>query len=526
MKGESGSGLSSPSERTPLLTGGSNLQHSMQPKRASFYKSKSFAGVRQSLRNQQQHVACKAGTLHSYWYSLVNARSRKTHAVIFRIAITSLILLDVMAYILQSDENIDRTYKTYFQVLEGTSSLIFLFEYVVRVATVPSRSRFARTRPVEARLAWICSWESVIDLVALSPWFIEQIAGRFASLSQHSAKGNAWQNLPNFQWLRVLRLFRMFRNSRIIEAFEVLARVVYFNYEILTSALIICGVLILLTSMTLYHLAPHENLEEDYSSILATMYLSVMMLTGQGQPEGELPWYTKLVCCITAIFAVAQFAIPASMLTWGFEQEAALRIKKAAERRGKKAAQILRGDVDFESTITSSSSDDDRLVEWKEYEHEVTGSPDNSENEAADTSVLTLQDQARMLKIFSTFDKDESGKISCAELSAHNLSRLHTQLDADGDGFTTGEEFTQWLCDVKRTQRKQVFEAVLQDLEERAVRQRATYSTPADMGNALMAFANQFRDMEKELSTIREQLRLKDLEIEHLRNQMPSHRLS
>ena len=66
------------------------------------------------------------------------------------------------------------------------------------------------------------------------------------------------------------------------------------------------------------------------------------MLTGQGEPEGALPWYTKLVVAITAVFSVAVFAIPASMLTWGFEAEAARLMAKSRERRLRKESDSQR----------------------------------------------------------------------------------------------------------------------------------------------------------------------------------------
>ena len=44
-------------------------------------------------------------------------------------------------------------------------------------------------------------------------------------------------------------------------------------------------------------------------------------------------WYTQSVVGITACFSIAFFAIPASMLTWGFEAEAERLFNKAVERR-------------------------------------------------------------------------------------------------------------------------------------------------------------------------------------------------
>ena len=63
------------------------------------------------------------------------------------------------------------------------------------------------------------------------------------------------------------------------------------------------------------------------------MYLSILMLTGQGEPDGELTTLLKSLCAFTAIFSVAMVAIPASMLTFGFEIEAQRLVLKRRERR-------------------------------------------------------------------------------------------------------------------------------------------------------------------------------------------------
>ena len=48
----------------------------------------------------------------------------------------------------------------------------------------------------------------------------------------------------------------------------------------------------------------------EFESLLATMYLATLMLTGQGGPEGHLPWYTKGVVLLTGAFSIGLFAIP------------------------------------------------------------------------------------------------------------------------------------------------------------------------------------------------------------------------
>ena len=93
----------------------------------------------------------------------------------------------------------------------------------------------------------------------------------------------------------------------------------------------------------------------DFESISKTMVLSTLMLTGQGGPSGKLPWYTQLVVLLTGIFSVAMFAIPASMLTWGFEAEAERLGRRARDR----AMARRKGQVFISETSSSSSESSD-----------------------------------------------------------------------------------------------------------------------------------------------------------------------
>merc|ERR1719335_821196 len=122
----------------------------------------------------------------------------------------------------------------------------------------------------------------------------------------------------------------------------------------------------LVCSVILYYLRPAYDPFDDFKSILACSYLSILMLTGQGIPNGTMPWYTRIIVSVTALFAIAQFAIPASMFTWGFEQEAEHNIIKKFSREQKSAKKELAGDL--EAIVSSSSSDEsDRASEWDGY---------------------------------------------------------------------------------------------------------------------------------------------------------------
>eukprot|EP00927_Polykrikos_kofoidii_P002613 TRINITY_DN11041_c0_g2_i1.p1 TRINITY_DN11041_c0_g2~~TRINITY_DN11041_c0_g2_i1.p1 ORF type:complete len:522 (-),score=93.23 TRINITY_DN11041_c0_g2_i1:276-1841(-) len=435
----------------------------------------------------------------SFFISMLRPHSHRWHACIFRGVITALILLNMVAFIFESDANIERQHKAGFKTFEGVSSMTFLAEFVLRVWFSPARRRFKSIDPWEARFRCMCSFESLIDVLSFLPWIIEC---------------TLVVDLPNFSALRVLRLFRLLKSQPVVGSFDIVHRVLFFNAEILGLALTICAIMILVMATLLYYLRPADN--EDFSSILATMYLAVMMLTGQGQPDGELPWYTKLVVIMTSIFAVAQFAIPASMLTWGFEQEAQRRIVKRHEAAKKQAASILSGEM---APLSSSSSDEekDRQQEWRDYEKVVVGSDSESDTdkhkkgEASVTlSSLTLKEQTRAARIFAAIDADGNNVVSTKELAGasgvEQTAGLMARLDPDGDGKTVIEDFMLWLDQVKGQFSQNVFFVVLEELEARSRRSglpAAGTTLHGTLPQQLRDFAVQFEVLQEENESLR-----------------------
>ncbi|KAL7453417.1 hypothetical protein ACHAWC_005098 [Mediolabrus comicus] len=120
-----------------------------------------------------------------------------------------------------------------------------------------------------------------------------------------------------------------------------------------------------------------------FESIASTMVLSILMLTGQGGPSGKLPWYTQAIVLLTGIFSVAMFAIPASMLTWGFEAEAQ-RLGMKAKRRAlaKRKGQVYISDTSSSSSDSSSISClGDISTSDEEYMNIIGGEEDESDQD-------------------------------------------------------------------------------------------------------------------------------------------------
>jgi len=407
--------------------------------------------------------------------------------------------------------------------------VVFMLEYGLRVYFAPVRVRFKTAgSPWEARKKFIFSFDSVIDVLSFLPWLIEVVFR---------------VDLPNLSVLRVVRLFRLLKAAPVMGSFDVVARVLYYNAEILCVALLICAVMILTMATLLYYMRPEEH-NKEFSSILATIYIAVMMLTGQGGPEGDLPWYTKVVVIVTAIFAVAQFAIPASMLTWGFEQEAQRRIVKRAEENKKQAAKLLSGETD---RVSSSSSDEgrERWREWDEYEDVVVGSDSDSDggDEAAKPvktfEGLTLKEQSRAAKLFGLLDDDDDDRVATEDLVVTNDDQrsdvmLASLLDPDGDGITMIEDFMAWLAHIKSRFPSSVFSEILKALELRVKRpsskegltqsRQAVEQQPSFTGmlasQQLRAFADQYEALEKEVARLQARNQALEEELARVKSDM------
>ena len=361
-------------------------------------------------------------TKHSWLYVLLHSHSRHPHALLYQTFISNLIVADVLFFVASTDQRWKTAHPELFYYEEGLVSTVFLVEYLCRIYVAPEAHEYHHNTSNIWRARWdyMTTPAAIVDAMAAVPFFLELPTGL---------------SLPNLTWLRFFRLLRILKTKSYVQSMETVWRVIYYNREILTVALNMCCLLVLTTSVLMYYLRPRHNDNDnndngdDFSSLLSTMYLSAMMLTGQGQPQGELPWYTKGVVLLTGIFSVAMFAIPASMLTWGFEAEAERRAKRARqkyvaslqdENNNNDECDSSESEFSYGHYISSSSSGGDTTDE--EYLAIIAG---GAEEEGGDengdggdgSSGGTQQDEVvkQLIRTFQTSDVDASGALSMDE---------------------------------------------------------------------------------------------------------------
>jgi voltage-gated potassium channel len=351
---------------------------------------------------------------HSLVYTILNPHSKQWPALVFKRFISTVILIDLFLFIISTDEKLSQQYGALFHSSEGIASCIFLIEYIARLTIVTEKKKYRELGPLTGRLRYATTWGALIDLFATLPFFLEIASGL---------------DLPTLTYLRFFRLFRILKTEGYVRALDAVYRVVYFNREILWVAALLCMFLILVTAVLLYYLRPQNDEDaQAFQSVAATLYLSTLMLTGQGPPDGDLPWYTKLVVLLTSVFSVAMFAIPASMLTWGFEAEAA-RMAKATRQKSLRKAQRESGELPLSSSSSSSSDGDDDYSTDEEYLKIIAGE-DGEETTETETPFMK-----ELREAFLKADTDTDGTLTLQEFMRMQQA-AHSSMATTTGGLT------------------------------------------------------------------------------------------
>lgn len=227
---------------------------------------------------------------YSFVYVMIHPKFQMWQSQIFKKAITVVIVSDLIAFLLSTEESFYGEHAFWFRVMEGVTSTIFLIEYIARVTVCVENVKFGADGPIWGRLRWMSTYHAVIDLFATAPYFVQLATD--------------W-TLPKLSYLRIFRLLRILKTESYIRAFSACYRVVYFNREILSVAFLICFFLVIFCSIILYYLRPKNGVGDvDFDSIPSTLYLSLLILTGQDsfiQTSQELPVGGSRFSCRTQL---------------------------------------------------------------------------------------------------------------------------------------------------------------------------------------------------------------------------------
>lgn len=218
--------------------------------------------------------------------------------------ITTLIVLNIFAIILESYENLQKQYDIYFFIFELFSVIIFSLEYLLRLWT--SNIKYKHLGPFKSRIRYIFSAFGLIDLFAILPFYIPYIIKA---------------DLRFLRILRLMRLFRILKLGEYMSSLQLIGKVLFNKKEELLITVFTTFILILLTASIMFHIE-HDVQPEKFPDIISSFWWAIATLTTIGYGDVyPITGLGKLLAAITAVFGIGLVAIPTGIISSGLMEE-------------------------------------------------------------------------------------------------------------------------------------------------------------------------------------------------------------
>ncbi|MCX7708471.1 MAG: ion transporter [Clostridia bacterium] len=228
--------------------------------------------------------------------------------------IVGLIVLNVLAIILESFEDIKNYYNVCFSIFETFSVLVFTLEYILRVWIADLK--YHSQSKTSARIKFILSPMALVDLMAILPSYITFFVP------------NSYINLMFLRILRLTRLLRVFKLTRYTNAFNLVAKVIKEKKEELTITVFVTFILVLVASTVMYYVE-HEVNPDAFPNIAASFWWAIATLTtiGYGDVYPATAW-GRFISAVIALLGIGLVALPTGIISSSFMEELNSRNRK------------------------------------------------------------------------------------------------------------------------------------------------------------------------------------------------------
>ena len=214
-----------------------------------------------------------------------------------------LIVANVATLILASEAAIGRHYRVGFELFERLSVVLFTLEYAARVWAAVERPDRRYAAPVVGRIRYMLSPLALVDLIVILPFYLSVL-------------------LPvDLRFMRVFRLFLIFKLTRHQASIGLLARVLRNEAGPITAALCVLAMLLVVAASFAY-LAERAAQPLVFASIPDAMWWAIVTMTTVGY--GDMVPVTplgKVIGGVIAVIGLGMVALPAGLLASGFSEQ-------------------------------------------------------------------------------------------------------------------------------------------------------------------------------------------------------------
>ena len=253
--------------------------------------------------------------MHSFKRTLFDviqpAATGRPASRIFDLFIITLIALSVVNVFIATFK-LSAEIREWLTVIETVTVVIFSVEYLLRFWT--ANYLYPELPPWKARLRYACSVMSLIDLLAILPFYLPFLLPT---------------NLVSLRSVRLLRLLRILKMNRYTDELASVGEVFKKKARQLLASFFMVSVLLIIASLLIYN-AEHEIQPERFENAFSGIWWAVATLTTVGY--GDIYPVTatgKIIAAVIAILGIGMVAIPTGILSAGFIEH--LNEKKSSE---------------------------------------------------------------------------------------------------------------------------------------------------------------------------------------------------
>ena len=240
------------------------------------------------------------------------------------------VVISVLAVILESVDSIHYLLNMEFLILDAIAVSIFTFEYCLRMYCCVEEPGYKKA--LSGRLKLAKSTSSIIDLLAIAPFFLEVFL----------------HHLIDLRFMRVFRLLRLLKLTRYTGATQSLMKVIAREWPVMAASAFIMLLLVVMTA-SLGYLFEHEAQPEKFENIPQSIYWAVITLASVGY--GDISPVTpagRAMTIVLALIGIGIFAIPAALLSSAFSDQ----LKSDREALVNKLFEMLSdGNIDEEEAL-------------------------------------------------------------------------------------------------------------------------------------------------------------------------------
>lgn len=214
--------------------------------------------------------------------------------------IYGLIIINVLALILESYQDIRSNYQAVFDGIEIFSVIVFTIEYILRLW---SADYIDSQNPLRSRVKFALSPLGIIDLLAILPFYLPMLVPI---------------DLRVVRILRLLRLLRIFKLGRFSKSLQTINEVIKETKADLAITLFVTFILLVLSSTLMYHFE-REVQPDKFASIGHAFWWSVATLTTVGYGDVyPITGIGKILSAVIALIGIGFVALPTGIISSAF----------------------------------------------------------------------------------------------------------------------------------------------------------------------------------------------------------------